>query len=401
MIKQHCPRLRRLLSSAIVPTIVFSIILLPAAQPCLAYDNDTHFWFTYYLAIKAGYTRIQAAQIASADVIVDFDEDTQPVMPSIENLVSFRHPLNHFQYIRNRLHALPTKMEIISRAHLVVGYRWDPVIITDPKILGVARQLVKERKIEFWKDTLQDASNPGVFIHFLEDTFSHDGFASYIGHAGYYRVDYMASDRAKAEQMAFVTLRYLIAFREVVFGKKPAEQFLDPEGLNLSRYLKASDIAEIRVAVQRFSEANPSTGAEPNKLVTEWNKMSDKDRREPNNIPPPTFVRPFLEAATKGPVPDSARARETVRMLFGYKSVELPYIWAYDLKDTGLPDKELVGEAYVYKENGTKPAPKNFTSDDEKANKEKKKIFDAAKDQLCMPFRLVAAVQTTVPVCVN
>src|SRR5262249_4126432 len=112
---------------------IVACIILANTRFLWAYDNDTHFWFTYYLSIRAGYTPIQAAQIASADVIVDFDDDTQPVMPSIENLVSFRHPLQHFQYIRNRLHALPTRSEVRTRAYLDLDYRWDPVIVTDPK----------------------------------------------------------------------------------------------------------------------------------------------------------------------------------------------------------------------------------------------------------------------------
>src|SRR5436190_17027801 len=95
-----------------------SMMVFVFAPKASAYDNDTHFWFTYYLAVKAGYTPIQATQIASADVSVDYDEDTQPVLPAIETFGAFRHPLNHFQYVRNRLHALPTKAEIIRLAGL-------------------------------------------------------------------------------------------------------------------------------------------------------------------------------------------------------------------------------------------------------------------------------------------
>src|SRR3982751_4853871 len=108
-----------------------SLLLLNG--PARAYDNDTHFWFTYYLARKAGYTPIQATQIASADVSVDYDEDTQPVLPEISTFSAFRHPLDHFQYVRNRLHALPTKSEISRIAKLPKGYWWDPVIMTHPK----------------------------------------------------------------------------------------------------------------------------------------------------------------------------------------------------------------------------------------------------------------------------
>ena len=203
-------------------------VLLLQVSTARAYDNDTHFWFTYYLAVEAGYTPMQAMQIASADVSVDYDDDTQPVLPSIASFNAFRHPLEHFQYVRNRLHALPMKSDIMKAANLPDGYWWDPVMITDKKTLAAAHAIVQARKKVAWADTLADLRNPGVFLHFLEDTFAHDGFASYIGHAGYYRVDYMASDPAKAERMAFTALKYLIAFREVAINHQPATKFTDP-----------------------------------------------------------------------------------------------------------------------------------------------------------------------------
>jgi hypothetical protein len=381
-------------------TVLIALVFMACStQTSRAYDNDTHFWFAYYLAVKAGYTPIQAAQIASADVGVDFDEDTQPVTPSIENFTSFRHPLNHFQYVRHRLHALPTKSEIIRLAKLESGFWWDPIIITDPKIMAVANELVLERKVEFWRDTLRDGRNPGVFLHFIQDTFAHNGFASYIGHAGYYRIDFMSSDRAKAERMAFTALKYLIAFREVVLAKKPAAQFSDPEGLNLSNYLSAKDQADIKLAVQRFSDVNPSKGTEANALVMEWKKLPVDEQRERNNRPPTAFIKPFYDVAKENPVPDSSRGRDAVAALLGIKPETLPSIWAYDLKDTGYPENETADEAYVYKQRPPSNAAANLTADDEKNNKEKKKIYDASNRRQCLAFKLVDAQQTIVPVC--
>jgi hypothetical protein len=134
-------------SLQLLVAVVFVIAAI--AINARAYDNDTHFWFTYYLAIKAGFTPLQATQIASADVSVDYDDDTQPVLPSIESFSAFRHPLDHFQYVRNRLHALPTKSEIIRLAKLPKGYWWDPLMITDPNIAATAHELVAERRDDF------------------------------------------------------------------------------------------------------------------------------------------------------------------------------------------------------------------------------------------------------------
>ncbi|MFL6374221.1 MAG: DUF6765 family protein, partial [Pyrinomonadaceae bacterium] len=302
-----------------------AIVMMGAhASNVRAYDNDTHFWFTYYLSVQAGYTPVQAMQIASADVSVDYDDDTQPVLPSLESLASFRHPLDHFQYVRNRLHALPMKDEIMKAADLPDGYWWDPLVITDAKTLAAAHSMVNARKKVFWADTLAEGRNPGIFLHFLEDTFAHDGFASYIGHAGYYRVDYMASDRAKAERMAFTALKYLIAFREVAIARQPTTKFADPESINLVLYINAAKTAQIRADIQSFCDANPSTGVEANDLVNEWNKMGDKERHDRNNVPPPSFFKPFYTAMKEGPSPDSERAREAVLKIFNLRREQLP-----------------------------------------------------------------------------
>jgi hypothetical protein len=383
--------------------IAFTLGVFPS--PAAAYDNDTHFWFTYYLARKAGFTPIQATQIASADVSVDYDDDTQPVLPEITTFSAFRHPLDHFQYVRNRLHALPTKSEIIRLAGLPKGYWWDPVIITDPKALKVAHELVAERKREFWRDTISQGKNPGVFVHYLQDTFAHDGFASYVGHAGYYRIDFMASDTAKAERMAMTVLRYLVHFREVWFktgDRLSTEIIADPsilEHLDLSKYLTPTDIADVKATVAKFAVANPSKGVTANDLVKEWDKLSDKLKRELENVPPPTFAKPTYEAAKEGPSPDSYRARAVVMGIFNLTDATAPYIWVYNLKDTGAIESDLANEAFIYKTRDIVGIRTSYTSDDEKGNKARKKIFDAANKRQCLPFKLVASTVTAVPYC--
>jgi hypothetical protein len=380
---------------------VIGFVLCVNVSKARAYDNDTHFWFTYYLAVESGYTRMQAMQIASADVSVDYDDDTQPVLPSIESLASFRHPLDHFQYVRNRLHALPMKSDIMKTANLPDGYWWDPVMITDPKTLAAAHAIVAARKKVFWADTLAEQRNPGIFLHFLEDTFAHDGFASYIGHAGYYRVDFMASDETKAMRMALTAIKYLIAFREVAIDHQPATKFADPESLNLALYITPAKTVEIRDALLAFCAANPSIGIDTNDLVKTWGKLSDKERHDRNNVPPPEFIKPFYNANKDGPSPDSARAREVVLKLFSLRRDESPLIWLYDLKDTGETEKDYADEAYVYRERDLSKFPAKFNSDDEKGNKDKKKITAKDGKRECLPFKLVDASVVDVPACVT
>lgn len=48
--------LRLPLKQSIFILLISSPVLMLAAPPAQAYDDDTHFWLTYYLARKVGYT---------------------------------------------------------------------------------------------------------------------------------------------------------------------------------------------------------------------------------------------------------------------------------------------------------------------------------------------------------
>jgi hypothetical protein len=262
-----------------------------------------------------------------------------------------------------------------------------------------AHELVAERRDDFWVETLMKGDNPGIFLHYLQDTFAHDGFASYVGHAGYFRIDFMASDCAKAERMAMSTLKYLIAFREVWINGKPIDQFSHTERIDLSKYMTAADVTELRAVIDKFVAANPSKGVTPNEIVIEWAKLSEKDRRERENFPPPSFVKPTYYIAKDGPSPDSYRARAVVVETFKLKDTSTPYIWVYDLKDSGAIHKVVAEEAYVYKKRDLTGAQVNYTSDDEKGNKDKRKIYDLNSKRQCLPFKLVATGVLSAPVC--
>ena len=54
---------------------------------------------------------------------------------------------------------------------------------------------------------------------------------------------------------------------------------------------------------------------------------------------------------------------------------------------------------YIYKTRDLTLDRTNYTSDDEKGNKDKRKIYDALKRRECMPFKLVAPSVTAVPLC--
>src|SRR6185436_6456513 len=87
------------MKSIIFSALVCGFLICSTPQTSSAYDNDTHFWLTYYLALRVGYTHIQATQIASANISVDFDSHTAPVLPRprIRDLIRLN---SHFSFVR-------------------------------------------------------------------------------------------------------------------------------------------------------------------------------------------------------------------------------------------------------------------------------------------------------------
>jgi len=283
-----------------VKSVVFSILICgflicSTPQTSFAYDNDTHFWLTYYLALKVGYTHTQATQIASANISVDFDSDTTPVLPNpqIRDLIRLN---SHFSFVRLSYHALASKTDVKKLANPEVFYWWDPMKETDENIKGVAKDLVANRKNKFWTETLSDKRNPGFFLHYLQDMFSHRDFKSFVGHAGYSGVDFLASDRSKAHDMTSETLKYLYFFREAVLKKNAGVK--NPDELRIEDFLSPNEIEEIKQTVESLCNVNDSKGIEPNGLVTEWSKLSHSQKMKKYNLPPNEFLRVLAEVRT-------------------------------------------------------------------------------------------------------
>lgn len=348
-------------------------------QISMGYDNDTHFWLTYYLALKAGYTSAQATQIASANVSVDFDKDTEPLMPGFDSWKDWFQPLSHYQYIRGRFHALPPSSSVFNDEW------WNP---TKREVNDEGRakleQIVRARKDEFWKETLQEQENPGVFLHYLQDTFAHDGFTSYVGHAGYYYVDFLDSDKDKAEKMAFQTLNYLIVFREALLTQKTFENLRDPESFNSEDLVSPEIILQVKRTVEEFRQANPSLGIRPNILVEDWDNL-DENGKLKYKTPPKIYGCSILHIINNGPAPDSRNARTVVQRVLNIEESQLPHIWLYDLDSLGSPKKRYAQKALVY--IPYKTTKRVFTAEDEKANTKSQDIYVNSRKQ-CLLFAL-------------
>lgn len=403
-------RISKPVKSACLSLLVPVILIFSTPQVSSAYDNDTHFWLTYYIAIKADYTETQATQVASANVGVDFDEDTEPLTPRLDNWRDWLHRWGHYQNIRAQFHALPWTSDVFGKEPTTADVAniewWSPIKLEDnakdAEAMAKARELVAARKKVFWEETLTEGKNPGLFLHYLQDTFAHEGFTSYIGHAGYYYVDFLDSDRDKAERMAFETLKYLIVFREAHLktekrqGDFPAPETLKIEDLVSKGLVSQETILQIKKSVEIFCKANPSlAGIHPNPLVTHWKKSKDKLAFVlPSK--PLIYLYRILQIQRRGPVPDSGKARKAVQELLNISEGQLPHMWVYNFNSAGKPLKgEQAEKAFVYAPYAKSPKCL-FTSKDETKNTKKREIKVNSKKQ-CLAFKLEGKNSQTDP----
>ncbi len=190
------------------------VLLLPVH--IVAYDNDAHFWLTYYLSIKAGFTPIQATQIASANISIDLAPETAPGTTSARHWKNRKHFRKYMQMIHRKYHAFPSVFEINKHLPKRKIKGFNPLFGLDIEVQRISNQLVREDKEKFWKRTVRLKGNPGPFLHYLQDSVSHRGFRHVIGHMGYDRVDFLASKPERAHEMARLTFQYLNAYRKLI-----------------------------------------------------------------------------------------------------------------------------------------------------------------------------------------
>lgn len=386
------------------------IFIISNPQNTFAYDNDTHFWLTYYLAIKAGYTHIDATQIASANVSVDFDEDTVPLLADFDDWKDVFQPLSHWQTVVNTYHAMPMNWEVNAEAG-IDNLWWDPTVETRPEVQSKSIALVKERQNEFWNETLKHESNPGVFLHYSQDAYAHRHFKSWLGHAGYFYVDFLSSNPKKAQEMAIDTLKYLIIFR-----KYKTQQLEPPDKLHINFFVERNDISmkdldDIKRIVVRFVEDNPvyvdpKSHWKPvtvdggtyyqNPLIKSWVNTSEKKQRSLYKLFPLKYIIDAYYIKRKQPVPNSYKARLAVKEFLGVTDDnQLPDIWRFDLVNSGMKSyvnrkKPCAEKAYVYKKNydlGKYEKKKPHLAKHEEANKKlEKKSY--SNNISCLPFDL-------------
>ncbi len=304
-------------------------LVLPAVVgPLYAYDFDTHYLWTYYLALQAGFTERQAFQIASATFVIDDDPQTGPMhamaMDSLFGLETelYRSPevadatrdlaidgrdvmkrvhelmvsglrvignpdgtltgderrklAEHFErvldgledssflwgasyeywrevsrpVIRNvwsNFHAFAQSELLPAAVQPVTGTRefavdvyiaqvlwnfmplWvylDPVHFSPGlldmrpgkiQILTENAMAARDREANLlWNMALVER-NPGPFMHFAQDSFSHGEFDNIRGHASWgHKPDFLSYDLPKSQRMTLTTLHALCRYRDAV-----------------------------------------------------------------------------------------------------------------------------------------------------------------------------------------
>jgi hypothetical protein len=171
------------------------LLVLVATAGCLvggngtaqAYDKDTHFALTYYLAIQVGYNLDEARAIASTNAAVDISPKTQPLQ------------MNPF--VLGDFHAFSTSSDPVKAAKEIAA-----------------------RKDQLWQQAVKmnDPAQLGVLLHFLQDEYSHKGYQADKGHLGAGHLpDYIGSDPKQAKEMARATVDSLRKFMKEVLKREP------------------------------------------------------------------------------------------------------------------------------------------------------------------------------------
>ncbi|MCP5373487.1 MAG: hypothetical protein H6907_17295 [Hyphomicrobiales bacterium] len=227
-------------------------VLAAPSHPARAYEGE-HFAWTYYLALQVGFTERQAFQIASGAYAIDWDPHTGPMPdgmfgnvqgaaaatpPRLRRMWSKFHAFGDHE----RFKAALDKMGEMGRFNKFGGFedKYRPEVVA-------AKEAQQQR---LW-DAGVAAGNPGPFIHFLQDRFSHDGWYDLFGHgAASHFPDYLSLDPDAAWKMTEATVAKLAEFRAALCANKPRPRFC-------RRKVGKPSMTRIRQIFGRLVAANP------------------------------------------------------------------------------------------------------------------------------------------------
>ena len=109
-----------------------------------------------YIARQTGYTPEQAWRIASADVSVDYDPDTEPVQPTGQGKLTFAGYTVEAEPPRWKFHAMRNTQKY-------------PDSFGNGADADIADGEIRQQRDSLWNAALYRSKNPGVFLHFFQD----------------------------------------------------------------------------------------------------------------------------------------------------------------------------------------------------------------------------------------
>lgn len=192
-------------------TLFCTVLILSSTQFVNAFEAEGHYAWTYYLALHVGYTQRQAYQIASAAWAIDVDPDTGPMEASPGDAVyGARHPGLFALGSSNEKIAQIWKMfhAFAEENHVDVG-----TVVEDTR---------RARKQDLWQLALKQG-NPGPYLHYIQDYYSHFEFDNVRGHAVLgHKPDFLSNDPAhKSRSMTKDTVDALERFKREYLKQKP------------------------------------------------------------------------------------------------------------------------------------------------------------------------------------
>lgn len=193
-----------------------------ATDPSGLYQRDIRFGMTQFMALAVGIPPMDSYRIAAADQYTDDYPQTSP-MPFLGDL---EHDLQQVEgaRIRWKYHFRTSSAEVFNKG----------VVRNSPEANQIVDDAIKQKVNP--SDAVALLDNEfllGIGLHALQDSWSHEGYGPWLGHAVYKDnifkdnhtpdLPYATKEnQAKAVEMALVTYDRLTKYREQTFpNEKP------------------------------------------------------------------------------------------------------------------------------------------------------------------------------------
>jgi hypothetical protein len=274
--------------------VVFLFSLLVPLAPAQAFDVDTHYVWTYYLALHVGYTPRQAFQIASAAFAIDHDPNTSPMKAGpgdailgAENIGNLRlldiwrrfHCFGERRLTRENSSPTPDEIAYMGLQAAVLVTRLsqgDVSALLEPfrnDDLREARGWLTNPGGDVDAARTANAAalfrlamrehNPGPYVHFMQDFTSHFEFSDLRGHAlAGHAPDFLSFDRFRSWGMTLATIQALRRFmsEDATFGSVPGRPRPTPRRPD---YKRLGDVLNQLVKVSPVPPVNLSGTQDP------------------------------------------------------------------------------------------------------------------------------------------